>query len=85
MLFRSERIVRTPDPLPEGTEILSDADSSAFNIGFYARAGIDFEVRRGEHMGLGFRYLSAKMDFDDTIGTLDMEGPQILFTYARRY
>lgn len=84
-VVENERIERTPDPLPEGTERLSDADASAFDIGVYARAGVDFEVRRGEHMGLGFRFLYAEMDFDDTIGTIDVEGTQVLFTYSRRY
>ncbi|MFT4615713.1 MAG: hypothetical protein ACI9NT_002871 [Bacteroidia bacterium] len=81
----NEQVERTPDPLPEGAEIIGGADSSAFDIGYYARAGIDFEVRQGEHMGLGFRYLSAELDFDDSIGTIDVEGPQVLFTYSRRY
>ena len=66
-------------------EIVGDVDSSAWDVGFYARAGLDFQVRPGAHMGFGVRYVAAEMDFDDTIGTIDVEGAQLLFTYSTSF
>lgn len=63
---------------------LSDNDSSAFNIGYYGRAGIDFEFRQNQHFGLGVRYLASELDFDQTVGNIDIEGPQYVLTFTRR-
>jgi len=63
---------------------LSDNDSSAFNIGYYGRAGIDFEFRPDQHFGLGVRYLASELDFDQTVGNIDIEGPQYVLTFTRR-
>lgn len=82
---RSERVRSSPDAWPEGVELVGDEDASALDLGFYARAGIDFEVRRGAHMGLSLRYSASELDFDDTIGTIDVTGTQVLFTYSTSY
>ncbi|NND66017.1 MAG: outer membrane beta-barrel protein [Halioglobus sp.] len=81
----SERVTRSPEPWPAGAEVVGDEDASALDFGLYARAGIDFEVRQGEHMGFSVRYSASELDFDDTIGTIDVEGTQVLFTYSTRY
>ncbi|GAB5450802.1 MAG: hypothetical protein Hals2KO_11300 [Halioglobus sp.] len=60
-------------------------DASDINLGFYARAGIDFEYRANRHMGLGVRYLYSELDFDDTVGKIDIEGVQWVFTFSRRF
>jgi len=63
---------------------LEDTDSSDINVGYYARAGVDFEFRDGQHFGLGVRYIAAEMDFSETVGSIDIEGPQYLLTFTRR-
>ena len=68
----------------DGSLDLSDNNSSDFNIGFYSRAGIDFEFRKDQHFGLGVRYLNSELDFDQTIGNIDIEGPQYVLTFTRR-
>jgi hypothetical protein len=73
-----------------GTELgddldLSETDSSDINLGFYGRAGVDFEIRNNQHLGFGIRYMSSELDFDKTVGDLDIEGPQYVFTYSARF
>lgn len=63
---------------------LEDSDSGDVNVGYYARAGIDFEFREDQHFGIGVRYLSAELDFSETVGELDIEGPQYVLTFTRR-
>ena len=74
----------------EGSEVsddidLSETDSSDINLGFYGRAGVDFEIRQDQHLGFGIRYMSSELDFDKTVGELDVEGPQYVFTYSARF
>jgi opacity protein-like surface antigen len=71
-----------PVMLADGTIILGDDSDSDFAIGYYARAGIEFNVGGNSQMGVGVRYLGAEMEFDDTIGKVDVDGLQILFTYS---
>lgn len=63
---------------------LSATDSSSFALGYYARAGVDFEFREDQYLGFGLRYLSAELDFDQTVGNIDIAGPQYVFTFSRR-
>lgn len=64
---------------------LQDNDSNDINLGFYGRAGIDFEIQDNQHMGFGVRYMSTELDFDKTIGKVDIEGPQYVLTYTARF
>ncbi len=82
---QGENITRSPEPWPADAVLVGDEEASAINIGYYARAGIDFEIRRDQHMGFSLRYSASELDFDDTIGTVDVEGTQLLFTYSTRY
>ena len=65
----------------DGDVDLSETDSSDINLGFYGRAGVDFEIRDNQHLGIGIRYLSSELDFNKTVGKLDVEGPQ----YSARF
>ncbi len=56
--------------------------SSDLAVGFFVRAGLVFPVGDGHLLGFGVRYLGGEFDFDDTIGKLEIEGPQVLFTYT---
>ncbi|KAA1189531.1 outer membrane beta-barrel protein [Pseudohalioglobus sediminis] len=69
-------------PTAEREVEISTSEESSFAFGYYSRAGIDFQYSPGQHLGLGVRYMAAKMDFDDTVGTLDLRGPQFVFTYS---
>lgn len=75
----------SPLPSSNGTVIITEEDSNDINLGYYARAGIDFEINDKQHLGLGFRYMSTELDFDDTIGKIDIEGPQYVLTFTQQY
>ncbi len=83
--IEDETASRTPTPLPDGATLTADGDGSAVNFGYYARVGLDFEVRADQHLGVGFRYQSVELDFDDTLGKVDFAGPQFVLTFSRRY
>jgi hypothetical protein len=73
--------------IPESAEDpvdLDDTDSDDINIGVYARAGIDFEIDEDQFLGFSIRYLSTELDFDKTVGKIDIEGPQYVLTYTTR-
>jgi opacity protein-like surface antigen len=59
-----------------------NSDSSDVNVGYYARAGIDFAINNKQHLGLGVRYMSTELDFDKTVGNIDIEGPQYVLTFS---
>jgi len=69
----------------EGAVVITDSDSNDVNIGYYGRAGVDFEILENQHVGLGLRYMSTELDFDKTIGKIDIEGPQYVLTYTARF
>ena len=52
--------------------------------GYYARAGIDFAINNRQHLGFGVRYMSTELDFDKTVGNIDIEGPQYVLTFSTR-
>jgi opacity protein-like surface antigen len=68
-----------------GTIVITSDNSSDITLGFYARAGIEFDLGKKAQWGLGVRYLGGELDFSDTIGKIDMEGVQVLLTYSAWY
>lgn len=74
--------VSGPVTLDDGTVILSKDSSDDLIFGYYGRAGIEIDVGNNSQMGLGVRYLGGELDFDDTVGEVDLEGIQLLFTYS---
>jgi hypothetical protein len=65
-----------------GEVTLTDSSSSDVGLGVYARAGFDVRIASGQYVGLGVRYMKAELDFSDTVGELDMEGPQYVITFT---
>jgi len=83
---KNENVEETPaGATPAGAVDLDNSDSSDVNVGYYARAGVDFEIGGGQHMGLGVRYLSTELDFDKTIGNVDIKGPLYVLTYTAQF
>jgi len=63
-----------PEPLDGTTIILREDEASDFNVGYYARAGIDFRVAERLNIGFGAKLLGVELDFDDTVGKTDIDG-----------
>ena len=74
--------IENPEVGPAGEIVLKSTDESDFAFGLYGRAGIDFEYSNDQYLGLGVRYMAAEMDFSDTVGKVDLEGPQFVLTYT---
>ena len=74
--------IDNPEVGPAGEIVLKSTDESDFAFGLYGRAGIDFEYSDDQYLGLGVRYMAAEMDFSDTVGKVDLEGPQFVLTYT---
>lgn len=67
---------------PSGTVVLTSSDDSDFAFGVYARAGLDFALRDQQFVGVGVRYMKTELDFDKTVGKIDIEGPQLVVTFS---
>jgi hypothetical protein len=80
-----EEVEATPQPLDQGTVVLTNSDDNDINIGGYARAGIEFEIAKDQLVGLGVRYMYTKLDFEKTVGELDIKGPQYGLTFTARF
>jgi hypothetical protein len=74
--------IESPEPSATGQVVITSSDESDFAFGLYGRAGIDYEYRNDQYVGLGVRYMAAEMDFSDTVGKVDLEGPQFVLTYT---
>ncbi len=77
-----ENVESSQSPPPDGSVDVPDSNSSDINVGYYGRIGIDFQIDEKQHLGLGIRYLSTELDFDQTIGELDIKGPQYVLTLS---
>ena len=71
--------------ISNGTIVIDTDSSSDITIGFYARAGIEFDLGNQSQWGIGVRYLGGELDFSDTVGKIDIEGTQVLLTYSAWY
>jgi opacity protein-like surface antigen len=81
--IKNENFEQVPSQgAPSSTADIDETDSSDINVGYYARAGIDFAINDKQQMGLGVRYLSTELDFDKTVGKLDIKGPQYVLTFT---
>jgi opacity protein-like surface antigen len=67
------------------TFIEEDETESAVGAGLYARAGIEFRVSENTMLGLGIRAFRSDLDFEDTVGRVDVEGVQAMLTYTMRF
>ena len=57
-------------------------DGSGFGLGAYARAGIEVRAWDQVDVGLGLRWLDARVDLGRELGDLDYETVQVLLTFA---
>ncbi len=79
--IENETVEGTPQP-PAGSVVIPESNSSDINLGYYLRTGLDFQISDTQYLGLGVRYMSAELDFDQTVGTLDIKGPQYVLTFT---
>ena len=73
------------EPATAGEVDLDETDANDINIGYYARAGFDFEIGENQYMGFGVRLMRTELDFDKTVGEIDIEGPQYILTFSTQF
>jgi hypothetical protein len=66
-------------------EIDISEDDSALGIGGYLRAGAEFSISRDSSLGMGVRGFTASLDFNDTLGDVDLKGLQVFFNYTSSF
>jgi hypothetical protein len=60
-----------------------DEDDDAFGAGGYVRAGVEFRLGDGSTMGIAVRGFTSTIDFDDSLGEVDIQGVQGLISYSK--
>lgn len=60
----------------------SDTDLSA---GWYARAGLELRLTEDMWAGLNVRHLNTRLNLSDSIGKIDLDGNQYLFSLTQRF
>lgn len=84
LMYGKMELENDSDAAVAGAVVVDAKAASDFDVGYYARAGLDYRYARGRHLGLGLRYLSAELDFSDTFGQMDISGPQFVITYTQK-
>lgn len=59
-----------------------DEDESAFGVGVYGRAGLEFRVYKYGMLGMGVRSIYADIDFNEVSGTTDVRGTAAFVTFT---
>jgi hypothetical protein len=63
---------------------LNESETVA-GFGGYARLGAEFVFRGGSSLGLGVRGFTSSLDFEDTLGEVDINGVQGFITYTAKF
>jgi opacity protein-like surface antigen len=86
------RVYASAGPLMEWADFTQQNDSAGihdagtgFGTGFYARTGIEFALRDHTMIGLGVRWSESTVDLDNSLGTLDLDGYQVVFTVTEGF
>ena len=80
--IENENVQGPPESTTDNAVDIPQSNSSDTNIGYYARAGIDFQIDDKQYLGLGIRYMGTELNFDQTVGKLDIKGPQYVLTFT---
>ncbi|MBI5365369.1 MAG: outer membrane beta-barrel protein [Planctomycetes bacterium] len=60
-----------------------DDSGTGFGYGYYARAGIEFVLASRTMVGFGARWSDSRVDLGGSLGDLDVEGLQMVFTVSK--
>jgi hypothetical protein len=74
------------EPYGGGSNIVINRDSSDSDVTLaaYARAGIDIRISERSYIGLSVKTIKGELEFDDSIGEVDLEGPYVMVTFGKR-
>ncbi len=69
----------------DGPSNLASGDGDGFGVGYYARAGLEFEVSRNSMVGFAARWSAAEMDLSGRLGDLDLNGLDLVITVTQGF
>lgn len=91
-LDEDSRVYAAAGPLMQWADFSQDSDTpgiddegEGFGTGLYARAGIEFRLDDHSMIGFGCRWADSSVDLDGGLGTLDLEGFQLVLTITRGF
>jgi hypothetical protein len=86
------RVYASAGPVMEWADFTQQSESPnidnhgmGFGTGFYARTGIEFAMTDRTMIGFGVRWSRSTVDLDNSLGTLDLEGFQAVFTVTEGF
>ena len=74
---------RTEFAATGGRTVIIDDTESAFGVGGYARAGIEYRFGPVDYLGLQVRGMRSELDFDETLGEVEFTGITTAITITR--
>ncbi len=74
------------DPHDGDGSLVVDSGSSDSDITLagYIRIGVDLRITEDSYVGLSAKTIDGDLELDDTLGTVDLEGPYVMLTFSRR-
>ena len=91
-LGEDARVYASAGPLMEWADFEQKSDTpgiedsgTGFGTGVYARAGIEFRMTENSMIGLGCRWSDSSVDLDNSLGTLDLDGFQVVVTVTEGF
>jgi hypothetical protein len=91
-LGNDTRVYASAGPLMEWADFTQQSDSAniddhghGFGTGFYARTGIEFALPDRTMIGFGVRWSKSTVDLDNSLGTLDLDGFQVVLTVTEGF
>jgi hypothetical protein len=88
----STRVYVSAGPVMEWADFNQQSDSASidgsglgFGTGLYARTGIEFALLDHTMIGLGVRWSKSTVDLDNSLGTLDLDGIQVVLTVTEGF
>lgn len=73
------------EPAPLADVPAGDESESAFGIGGYARAGLEYEFAPQSLVGFSVRGLATNMEFDSSVESTQVNGLQAFVTFTRNF
>ncbi len=61
---------------------LTSNTESGFGVGWYARVGLEYELKPREFLGIGVRGTNSEIDFGGSVGEFDTDALQVFVTYT---
>ena len=84
--YEEDGKVKTGDAAaPDTVAAVGGESASEFGIGIYGRAGLEYEYYPTASIGISVRGLATDMEFDNAVGSSEVNGVQGFITFTRHF